>query len=162
MPLLINLVELKEKDLSLEGSLSAEELDLNTVDELIHTPLPLTYELEAEFLDDAVLVQGWWSLPLECECARCLKKFPLDLEATDWACHLPLLGEDRVPVQRDSVDLTPYLREDILLMLPQHPLCEPECSGLKNAPPGSGKKPNGAGQTDENSGAWAELNKLKL
>ena len=162
MPLLIQLVELEEKHLSLAGELSATELDLESIDELIHAPLALSYELEVEMMDDAVLVQGAWSIPLECECVRCLKKFTFDLEAPDWACHLPLQGEDRVRVYHDSVDLTPYLREDILLLLPQHPLCEPECSGLKKLPPGSGKKPNGAGRTDESSGPWAELNKLKL
>ncbi len=162
MPLLINLLELEDKNVSLIGELPAKELDLESIDELIHAPLPLTYELEGELMSDAVLVQGSWRLPLECECVRCLKKFTMNLETEDWACHLPLQGEDRVRVYHDSVDLTPYLREDILLMLPQHPLCEPECSGLKKAPPGSGKKPNGAGRTDETSGPWAELNKLKL
>jgi uncharacterized metal-binding protein YceD (DUF177 family) len=54
--------------------------------------------------------------------------------------------------------LTPYLREDILLALPQHPLCEPECGGLKL--PARAKDPEKtAGNT---ASAWDALDKLKL
>jgi uncharacterized metal-binding protein YceD (DUF177 family) len=56
------------------------------------------------------------------------------------------------------VNLTPYIREDILLALPQHPLCEPECGGLK--PPASLKDPGE--MSEKASSAWSELDKLKL
>ena len=51
-----------------------------------------------------------------------------------WIADLPLVGEEKVAVDNDCVDLTPYLREDILLAFPQHPLCEPDCRGLPKAP----------------------------
>jgi len=60
------------------------------------------------------------------------------------------------------VDLTPFAREDILLEFPQHPLCDPECSGLPNSSVGKAKKNSGAGKTEAGSSAWAELNKLKF
>jgi uncharacterized metal-binding protein YceD (DUF177 family) len=72
---------------------------------------------------------------------------------------LPLEGPEKAAMKDDLVDLTPYLREDILLEFPQHPLCEADCAGLPNRP-----KPNktkGASQT-EGSSAWSELNKLKF
>ncbi len=63
-----------------------------------------------------------------------------------------------MPVDNDLVNLTPYLREDILLALPQHPLCEPECGGLKL--PARAKDPEKtAGKT---ASAWDALDKLKL
>jgi uncharacterized metal-binding protein YceD (DUF177 family) len=80
----------------------------------------------------------------------------------NWAVHLPLVGEDKVDSAGDSVDLTPYIREDILLAFPQHPLCETECRGLKTQPATGAKGSNGAEQSEETSSAWAELNKLKL
>ncbi len=38
-----------------------------------------------------------------------------------------------VPIKNDCVDLTPWVREDILLGFPQHPLCRPDCGGLKES-----------------------------
>jgi uncharacterized metal-binding protein YceD (DUF177 family) len=75
---------------------------------------------------------------------------------------LPLKGEDAVPVASDLVDLTPTLREDILLELPRHPLCERECGGLPNMSGGRAKNKKNAGKNESASSAWAELNKLKL
>jgi uncharacterized metal-binding protein YceD (DUF177 family) len=75
---------------------------------------------------------------------------------------LPLQGEDRVAVVNDCVDLTPYLREDILLEFPRHPLCNAECRGLPRTSVGKSRNTSGAGKTEVDSSAWTELNKLKL
>ena len=48
-----------------------------------------------------------------------------------WTLHLPLEGEDKVTVENDCVDLTPFVREDILLEFPQHPLCKPDCARIE-------------------------------
>ena len=48
MPLLVNLRHIERETLELEGELSAEELDLVNLDELIQLVQPVTYELEAE------------------------------------------------------------------------------------------------------------------
>jgi uncharacterized protein len=162
MPLLINLRHLEHKNLELTGELPAEELDLDQADELIRAPHPLQYELEAQRLENDLLVHGKLHLTIECECARCLKPFKRELDFDPWAVHLPLAGEEKVEIVSDSVDLTPYIREDILLAFPQHPLCESECGGLKNQPSSGAKGSTGAVQIEETSSAWAELNKLKL
>ena len=60
------------------------------------------------------------------------------------------------------VDLTPYVREDILLEFPRHPLCNPDCRGLPGISVGGSTNLRGAGKTEVGSPAWAELNKLKL
>ena len=86
--------------------------------------------------------------------------FRHELELPQWACHLPLDGEDKVPVENDCVDLTPFVREDILLDFPQHPLCKPDCAGLKKKPQRQGTQNRRQGKTKPS--AWAELNKLKL
>lgn len=163
MPLLINLRHIERETLEIEGELSAEDLDLANLDELIQLAPPVTYELEAERLDDAILVQGRVEAVFKCECARCLKSFKLKLDLENWACHLPLEGEDAATVINDSVDLTPALREDILLQLPQRPLCKPDCAGLPKTGSGKAKKiapKDGPAEMDSNP--WAELNKLKL
>lgn len=160
MPLTFNLRHLEEKELHLQGELPVDELELEGVDELIHVREPLRYDLQIQAFDQSVLIQGRLSLPVHCECARCLKPFSFLLDLNPWTCHLPLTGEESVPVNSDSVDLTPLLREDILLTFPQHPLCEIECGGLKNPPSGKAKPPGR--KSSETSSPWAELNKLKL
>jgi uncharacterized protein len=159
MSLKFNIRHLEKRELSLAGEIPASELGVERLDELIHAERPLEYNLELQKLDNAILVHGSLRLLLRCECARCLKSFPLELSLQNWACHLPLEGEEKVEVVNDLVDLTPYIREDIVLAFPQHPLCEPECSGL----PGPQKDlATGELKKKESSSAWAELNKLKL
>ena len=160
MSLKFNIRHLEQHNLTLEGELSAADLGLENLDELIHFEEPLFYDLELQKLDNAVLVQGSLRLRLHCECARCLKPFERQLSLDEWAYHLPLKGEEKVEVANDLVDLTPFIREDIVLSLPQQPLCEAECKGL----PGASKELGSGGLEKKApaSSAWAELNKLKL
>jgi uncharacterized protein len=160
MPLKFNIRHLEPNNLSLNGELPVSELEIEQLDEVIHTRQPLIYDLEVQKLENAVLVQGSLRLNLDCECVRCLKPFRQQLALDNWACHLPLQGEDKVQVSNDTVDLTPYIREDIVLSLPRHPLCEPECKGL--ASPNKGLALGGLQKEQPPSSAWAVLNKLKL
>ena len=162
MALLFNLRHLEDKNLRLKGELMAADLEVASIDEMIHVNHPLTYDLEAQQLDQAVLVQGSLALTLDCECVRCLKPFRLPLKLDHWACHIPLEGEDKAVVVNDCVDLTPYIREDIVLAFPQHPLCKPECSGLAGIQQQSEKSPGVAGKPEAASSTWAALDKLKL
>ncbi|MEW6158946.1 MAG: YceD family protein [Verrucomicrobiota bacterium] len=161
MALIINLRHLeKDEPLELTGELPPEELDLQRVDEMIQVTQPLRYELEATRLGANVLVQGTLRLRLNCECVRCLKSFHQELVLEHHVINLPLEGEEAVRVDNDCVDLTPYVREDILLAFPQHPLCETECSGLPKA--AQTQHPSGAISSVQGSAAWDELNKLKF
>ncbi len=163
MSLKVNLRHLEEDPVELEGQLTVAELDIDTKDEVVRVEQPLDYALVVQKLDGGLLLQGRLRLELACQCVRCLKPFGLPLELERWACHVPLEGEDAVKVVNDCVDLTPFVREDILLELPQHPLCDPECRGLPRTGPGgaaSAGSPGLAGASD--SPAWAVLNKLKF
>lgn len=152
----VNLRHLEEHGLHLKGELPVGELDFGVNDELIRLEKPLRYDLAVEVLNQAVLVTGTLALPLQCECARCLKKFETRLELPGWALHLPLQGEDKVSVDNDCVDLTPFVREDILLDFPQHPLCRPDCAGIKS----KARKAKAAEKPALD--VWAKLDKLKL
>ena len=162
MSLLINLRHLEKKNLSLQGELSPAELELENIDPVVHITEPVEYDLEVQRMEQAVLAQGSLHANIECECVRCLKKFKHEIDIPGWAAHLPLEGEEQVAVSNDMIDLTPYIREDIVLGFPQHPLCDAECVGLPNGAAAKVKKVSGAGKFDESSSAWAELDKLKL
>jgi len=162
MSLAVNLRHLAAHSLRLQGELPAAELDIETRDEMIAFTDPVVYELEVEQLEGGLLVQGELHLRLQCQCVRCLKPFVHRVELNPWTCHVPLRDEDAAPVVNDRVDLTPFVREDILLAFPQHPLCEPECRGLPIGEPGHPRNSAAAGPTEASSPAWAELNKLKF
>jgi uncharacterized protein len=162
MPLAVNLRHLEAHNVRLEGVLPVEELDIDPHDEVIRVGPPLEHDLEVQILEDSLLVQGRLHLVLECQCVRCLKPVQCHLRLDPWTCHVPLQGEDSARVVNDCVDLTPYVREDILLEFPRHPVCEPGCRGLPAISTGKPENISGRGKTDEGSPAWSELNKLKL
>ncbi|MEI6391513.1 MAG: YceD family protein [Verrucomicrobiota bacterium] len=160
MALVVNLRHLGTHNARLHGELSVAELNIETRDEVIHVTHPLQHDLEVQKFEGGLLVQGRLHLVLDCECVRCLKPFHYPLELKEWACHVPLEGEEQAPVVNDCVDLTPYVREDILLEFPRHPLCKPECLGLPKTV--LGKVKSTKSKAGVGSPAWAELNKLKL
>jgi uncharacterized protein len=162
MPLLINLRHLERGPQHFAGEIPVNDLDLEGVDELITLKEPLKYDLEVQKMEQSILAQGRLELTLHCECVRCLKPFAYALKVEDWACLLPLEGDEKIEVTNDSVDLTPAIREDILLGFPQHPLCSAECAGLPKKPSGKSKKIVGDGRAKESSPAWTALNKLKF
>jgi|ERR1017187_2468499 uncharacterized protein len=162
MALLVNLRHLEAHDIELKGEMPAAELDLDVRDPMIRAEKPLQYVLEFQKVERSILAQGRLHLTLECQCVRCLKSFEYELNLENWTRHLPLHGEEQAAVTNDCVDLTPYVREDILLELPQHPLCEAECPGMQKRHLGQAKKTSAPGQTKKDSSAWTELDKLEF
>jgi uncharacterized metal-binding protein YceD (DUF177 family) len=163
MSLKVNLRHLEAREQHLQGESPVKDLDLDVRDEVIQLVQPLHYDLHVEKLDDGILAQGKLRLVLDCECVRCLKPFQYEIHLPEWACHLALTGEEAAAVVHDCVDLTPYVREDILLEFPQHPLCNAECGGLPKPLGSKRKRTNGATDSSiKGSVAWSELNKLKF
>jgi len=158
MPVTVNLRHLEDKNVQLEGEISPEELDFVKPDEMIETNDPLEYDLEVEKSGNNLLVHGELHLRLDCQCVRCLRAFKYELDLDPYDALVPLEGEDRAPVTNDLVDLTPYLREDILLAFPQHPLCEADCDRVPELKTLKSSSTSVQGQKS----AWDELNKLKL
>jgi uncharacterized protein len=161
MPLLVNLRHLVTRDVVLQGELSVEELAMDSRDPMIRVTRPLQYDLQVEKVNESVLVTGALRIVLDCQCVWCLEPFEYTLELNGPLSEVPLQGEDAAPVASDCVDLTPYLREDIFLEFPRHPLCKPECRGLAGKPADQSKPP-GAEAGQPPSSAWEQLNKLKL
>jgi uncharacterized metal-binding protein YceD (DUF177 family) len=156
MALTFNIRHIENKDVHLEGELSPGELQLENTDPLVVANKALKYDIDVQKNGSDILAQGLLELPLQCECARCLKPFKYKVLLEDWAALIPLEGEEKASVENDLVDLTPYIREDILLSFPPHPLCSEECTGLPAHTDQEQK------QTQSSSAAWSELNKLKF
>ncbi len=78
---------------------------------------PLRYNLDVGISEGALWASGSLVQPVELRCVRCLEHFPYEIQVPDFALHMPLSGPE-------TIDLTPALREDILLNLPAHPHCD--------------------------------------
>jgi len=144
--------------ISLDGTISVEALDFGIEDELIQWRHPMKYALTAQLLEKDILVEGRLELDLDCSCARCLAPFVYRVRIDPWTCLLPLTGEGAVEMSGDSIDLTPMIRDDVLLEFPQHPLCKADCEGLSYQAESPSRDP---GKKAEMS-AWDALNNLKL
>ena len=89
------------------------------------------------FTEGGVRVQGRLGAPVEMECRRCLDRIARKVEVDLDLRFDPDTGpEDETdglyaldPVAAE-LDLLPVLREELLLALPEFPLCSPDCKGI--------------------------------
>ena len=77
----------------------------------------LHYDLEVGVSAGALWANGQLSQPVEMNCVACLEKFMHEIKVPSFALHNELQGPE-------VVDLTPFIREDLLLNLPAHPRCD--------------------------------------
>ncbi|MCS7091332.1 MAG: YceD family protein [Verrucomicrobiota bacterium] len=160
-PLQVSLERLLREEIRLAGHLTAEALELETRDELIRVAGPLTYALRVSRVSDDLVVEGSLALDLDCTCVRCLRAMTYRVSLPTWRCVVPLTGPEQAVREGDLVDLTPYVRDDIVLAFPLHPLCEPGCPGVLYSEPNGGHA-SGAGGWSNSPSVWSKLDELKL
>ena len=117
----INVKRIPLEGESLGGSDPASILELDEPD--VHFEREVEYQLFAQVQGNALLVTGRISTPAALRCSRCLRVFDQPLRVEQFVFHHELHDED-------FVDLTPSIREDIILALPQRALCAKNCKGL--------------------------------
>jgi uncharacterized metal-binding protein YceD (DUF177 family) len=162
MPVKIALQELDSGPVRLRGTLPVCELELGSLDEIILEVLPLEFDLLARMGAETVELRGRLAMSLRVECVRCLKPVLWPVELDPWEAVLPLSGPEAVVLEGDSVDLTPILREDMLIGFPQHPWCGSECRGLVNAPAMKDRTAIGPANSAGVPSAWAALDRMKF
>ncbi len=149
----INVKRIPLEGESFQGTEPASIMDLDEPN--VHFEHEVAYELEAQLQGNALLVTGRLETPATLRCSRCLKSFELPVRVREFVFHQELHGED-------FVDLTPGIREDIILELPQRALCAEDCKGLC---PRCGKDWNEGACRCEPSGwrpHWDALDNVKL
>ena len=119
----INLTNLGEEYLRFEGSDPAEVFGLAD-DPGLKATGPLEYRVSAEQVSGRLIVRGKISAAMSCRCSRCAKWEATTAEVDDFLVALEVGEEDEV------VDLTPEMREAIILALPDYPICRDSCKGL--------------------------------
>jgi uncharacterized protein len=102
-------------------------------------------DLRLESVVEGVLVSGTATVPLSGECGRCLEavsdELTVDLQEL-YSYDAPDAGraprgsapadddEETARMEGDLLDLSPVLRDAVVLALPLTPLCREDCSGL--------------------------------
>jgi uncharacterized metal-binding protein YceD (DUF177 family) len=126
------------------------------------TPSGLTtFDVEVTVDKELVMIEGTVESTFELECCRCAERFPWKLSLN------PYVGETERE-GRSNLDLTEFLREDILLALPGYPHCE-DSSDATRVCPAAGRFASATEYVpisdDHNSGAandpWAALDDVK-
>ncbi len=126
---------------------------LELIDPRVKPASPITYSLEVGISEDGLWAHGPVGVDLDCECVRCLARFTLPIRVDDFACHVELEG-------REMVDLTEYIREDILLALPAHPHCD--WNGETDCKASFSTSQADIEPLDEKRDVWKQLDNLKL
>lgn len=147
----VHVQDIPPEGLRLHGQAEAEDLDGLCGDDRIAIAEPVRYSLHVTLVSSGVLVRGELRTELACTCDRCLSAFPVGL-AVDEVCHF------YESVSEDTLDLTPELREDILLAFPQRLLCRHDCRGL--CPTCGQHLGSGAcacGSPETSAGTWSAL-----
>jgi uncharacterized metal-binding protein YceD (DUF177 family) len=118
---------------------------------------PLRYDLDVGVSDGALWAQGTLAQRVELGCVACLEKFEHEIKVPAFALHTDLHGPE-------TIDITPFLREDILLNLPAHPHCDRD--GGRACERAIAQETNGAGperiQVEKREHDWEALDKLKI
>jgi len=144
----VHLKQIPTQGLHLEGE---EECPIQELEsEGIRCAGRLHYDVDVGVAGGGLWANGSLSQPVELRCVSCLEKFLHEVRVPAFAVHTELHGPE-------TVDLTPFMREDILLNLPAHPHCDRDgdrvCKGRQIE----------IGEQDTNGKSdWSALDKLKL
>jgi uncharacterized metal-binding protein YceD (DUF177 family) len=138
--------------LHLEGEEDCPIPQLNPED--VRCAGPLRYVLDLGISEGALWVNGEITQPVELRCVRCLETFRFDIAVKDFAVHTELEGPEQV-------DLTPFMREDILLNLPAYPHCDRE-GGRACPVPETIVKTDEKAVLEARPPDWSALDRLKL
>ncbi len=154
----IHLRQIPDEGLHLEGEEPAEVLQLPAED-IVRVLGPLRYSLDLGLSSDGLWATGELSLDLELCCVRCLEPFRFALLAPDVAMQI-----ERPP--QETVDLTPEIREDMILALPAYPHCdwsgERVCPGRMEAQGETAAPAVPADGDSRPASAWETLDRLKM
>jgi DUF177 domain-containing protein len=102
-------------------------LDLGRVEPL------LGFDLRLDSLVEGVLVSGQVRGAYSFECIRCVRPFsePFSVEVSEVLAYEGHEGaEEGYQITADHAHLEPLVRDAVLLAMPLHPLCRPDCKGL--------------------------------
>ncbi len=121
--MILDIYRIPEEGEVLKGEEDPEVFDLDN-EYGLKTENPIYYDLRAQIVSDELIVMGKLSSTISFKCSKCGEFFPEKVEETEFAYNI------EVKDINESVDLTPYMREAIILGFPNYPVCRTDCKGL--------------------------------
>lgn len=137
------------------GDEPAECLELGG-EQRVRVDGPIHYEFFAQVVSGELIVRGTLSAAFSLQCSRCADFFSTSIRDSSF------LRAYEVSENVEVVDLTPDIREDILIDIPAYPVCSSDCKGLC---PQCGTNLNAGACSCEppaEKGQWGGLDGLKL
>lgn len=144
----VHLKQIPPGGLHLSGEEDCPIQDL--VSEEMRCAGPLHYDIDVGVADGGLWANGSLRQPVELRCVSCLQNFPYEIQVPTFAVHTDLHGPE-------TVDLTPLMREDLLLNLPAHPHCDRDGDRTCAA-----KQITTEEQEAKRKSDWSALDKLNL
>jgi uncharacterized protein len=111
---------------------------------------PLHYDIDVGVADGGLWANGSLSQAVELRCVSCLDKFVHEIQVPAFAVHTELHGPE-------TIDLTLFMREDLLLNLPAHPHCDRDGSRVCKANQMATQE-----QDTKRHADWSALDRLKI
>ena len=142
----------------------AAELDAQTLglddDRIVG---PISVALEAVSNLDGVVVHGTVSVPWTAPCRRCLVSVTGNVVVdVDEVYQDVVVDEDAFAIEGDQIDLTPAVREYVMIELPDGPLCRVDCAGICPVCGTDRNERQCDCDTSVRDDRWAALDDLKL
>jgi uncharacterized protein len=130
-PLLLNVAELLRRPGSdKDVALSATPVELALDDDRL-TDDPVGVALHLDVLTNGIVVTGTITASWRGECRRCLAPVGGVLRIPVQELYQTTVTDpDAFPIVGEQLDLTPMVREAVLLDLPTAPLCRDDCAGI--------------------------------
>jgi len=124
MDVIIPLAGLSEEGRWFEGESDPGFLEIEKESDTLRAAGPVRHRLRVALTCGKLVVGGSLEMPVRLRCVRCAEFFGARVreEAFECVCEAPAGAE--------SVDLTPLVREAILLAFPNFPVCSAKCKGL--------------------------------
>ena len=111
----VHLKQIPAEGIHLEGKEKGDIFELE--DDQVRPIGTVEYSLDIGMSGSSLFATGEIGADFELVCVSCLKRFVYPVHIRNFAAQIELSGTE-------LVDLTPWLREDILLALPVHPHCD--------------------------------------
>ncbi len=119
--LVINCKQIPEEGMELNVSVSAKEMDLTYKD--IVSEGEIGVYATVLLVSNEIIVRGRIEASYACECDRCLIPMEIPVEVENFTLNYEYKDQD-------FQDISPEIRDEILLMIPTKILCSPDCRGL--------------------------------
>jgi uncharacterized protein len=153
--LIVDIARLDEDGESFSGETDAEALDFAGTKALCTPVGGIRYGVHVERIGSELLIRGQISHLFACVCSRCAKRFELEVAENNFFANFPITETT------EFVDLTPEMREAIILALPGYPVCREDCKGIcAHCGADLNRKPCSCRPEAGDASPWAALDQL--